>query len=303
MTGASILNFILQQADKNSNDTAYRALALSWLNLVLKDIAGRQDTYHWKFLEVRGTLVELTADTFGYTLATIAADIDTDKAIAVYDKVNDISLTFIPYERFKQLIPDETVNSGVSFKYSLYAGQLLLFPVPAFAAVTGTADATTAFKLRDSTATFITDGVKIGMRATDTVSGLTALVTALDSEIALSVDTDIFVATDTYSIKSNIYLDYVKLITAALDGSTALLIPDKYERVVIDGILEWVFLFDPTLGSRAEQKIVYEASIARMKAENGQIISEIKRPVSHRDKHFGTNELSQGEFPLDRTNF
>ena len=303
MTGASILNFILSQTDKNSNDTAYRALALSWLKLVIKDIAGRQDNFHWRFLEVREKLVELTADTFSYDLATIAADFDTTKALTVYDKINDIPLDFIDYMRFKQLIADETINSGDATMYTIFANALLLFPVPDFDAITGTADGTTANKLVDSTATFITDGVKVGMRATDTVSGQTAIITALDSETTLSLDTDIFVATEPYSIKSNIYLDYVKVITAPADDATALLIPDKYEKVVIDGVLEWAYGFEPTLGSKAEKKLDYEAGIQRMINENGQIISENKRPVSHRMKHFGSNELNEQEFPLDRSAF
>ena len=68
------------------------------------------------------------------------------------------------------------------------------------AEVSGTADGTTASKLVDSTADFVTDGVAVGWSAVDTVSGLSTLVTAVDSLTTLSVADDIFIATDTYKL-------------------------------------------------------------------------------------------------------
>ena len=307
MTGALILDFILSHCDKNSNDTTYRALALKWLKLVLKDIQTRQESFHWRFLEVKGAAFDLTADDFDYAFATILPTtlIDTTKVIHVYEKRNDITYTFVPYERFRQLVADESQQTGTTRWYSIYANSLLLYPVPSFDAVTGTADATTAFKLRDSTATFITDGVKVGMRATDTGASLTAIITAIDSEIQLSVDTDIFVATDTYSIKEVAYIDYIKMMAVAADDAVALDVPDKYEKIVIDGVLEFAYQFDPELGSMADQHIKYEKAIERMIKENGQIIAENKKPVSHRDKYnkrYDAEGKDSPLFPIDNTN-
>ncbi len=298
MQGNLILDFILSQCDKNANDTAYRALALKWLNLILKDIDSRQDTYHYRFLEVKGYPFDLTADDFDYVLATIAPSIDTTKIIHVYEKRNDITYRFIPYERFRQLVPNEARNTGTTRWYSQFANNLLLYPVPAYTAITGTQTNITAFKLRDAVATFVTSGIRVGMRVTNTVTGLTALVTAVDSEIALTLDTDIMLALNTYSIKEVAYIDYIKLITASLDDATVLFIPDKYEKVVIDGILTFAYQFDPELGSRAEQVVVYESSLSVMIRENQQIIAENKVSTSHRDKRGET----QGEFPLDPEN-
>jgi len=302
MTGKGILDYILKVTEHNSDDADYRSLAFDWLKLIFKDIDNRQDGYHWKFLEVREKLIALTADTFGYALATIASDIDTTKVLTVYDKVNDRVITYVPYERFKELVADETTNSGDPQVFTIYAGQILLWPVPNFDAVTGTATATTALKLRDATATFITSGVKVGMQATDTVAGTTAIITALDSEIALSIDTDIFVLGEAYSIKSVVYMDYIKVMTAPADDTATLIIPDKYEKVVIDGMMEFAYQFDPELGSRADANSVYTQGLERMITENMTAISENKRPTSHRDRYYGDSKIG-AELPLANTNY
>lgn len=299
MTGQLILDFILSQCDKNSADTTYRALALKWLNLIIKDIDSRQDTYHYRFLEVKGTAFSLTADDFDYDLATIAPSIDTTKVIHVYEKRNDITYKFVAYEMFRELVANEARNTGTTRYYSIFANNLLLYPVPAFTAITGTQTNITAFKLRDAAATFQTDNIRVGMQVTNTVTGLTALVTAIDSEIALSLDTDIMLGLNAYSIKEVAFIDYIKLITAATDSSTALLIPDKYEKVVIDGILTYAYQLDPELGSLADAKTIYEGELDVMIRENRQIIAENNVSISHRVKR---NENEFGAFPLDPEN-
>ena len=60
----------------------------------------------------------------------------------------------------------------------------------------GTATSYTANKLTDSGATFITDLVAGGDTVKDVTNGDTALVTAIDSETVLSLDTDIFSASN-----------------------------------------------------------------------------------------------------------
>lgn len=64
----------------------------------------------------------------------------------------------------------------------------------------GTADGTTASKLVDSTADFVTDAVEVGDAVINTTDLTYALVTAVDSLTTLSLDTDIFIATETYRI-------------------------------------------------------------------------------------------------------
>lgn len=64
--------------------------------------------------------------------------------------------------------------------------------------IIGSATATLANKLIDSTATFISDGIVVGDTIYNTTDTTFALVTALDSEIQLALDTDIFVSGENY---------------------------------------------------------------------------------------------------------
>lgn len=71
---------------------------------------------------------------------------------------------------------------------------------------TGTTDGTTTDKLVHSTATFITDGVQIGSIVKNTTSGTEyATVTAVDSEIQLSLSADIIITGENYSVYKNLY--------------------------------------------------------------------------------------------------
>jgi len=67
-------------------------------------------------------------------------------------------------------------------------------------ATSGTANATTASKLRNSAGLFLTSGVKIGDVVYNTTDNTIATITALDSEIALSISADIFVSGEAYVI-------------------------------------------------------------------------------------------------------
>jgi len=64
----------------------------------------------------------------------------------------------------------------------------------------GTGTSTAANKLIDSGATFQTDGVVVGATVYNTGTGSKALVTAVDSETQLALDTDIFPSTNTYTM-------------------------------------------------------------------------------------------------------
>jgi len=70
---------------------------------------------------------------------------------------------------------------------------------------TGTTDGTTASKLVDSGATFITDGVQVGSIVEDTSNTQYTYVTAIDSETILSVNDDFFVSGENYSVYTNKY--------------------------------------------------------------------------------------------------
>lgn len=72
---------------------------------------------------------------------------------------------------------------------------------------TGTTTGTTANKLVDSGATFVTDGVKAGVVVYNTTDSTQATVTAVDSETQLSVSADIFTSGEDYNVGSSSFPD------------------------------------------------------------------------------------------------
>ena len=136
MTGQNFLNVVCGSSTVEGllrydpNDAKARVTVLGWLNLVLKDLANRQQNFHWRFLEKQATFNTAASD-FDYALATIAVDIDTTKFVNVYDKTDDNTYIYKPYEEFRKLIADETISTGSRFWYSIFAGNLLLWPLPA----------------------------------------------------------------------------------------------------------------------------------------------------------------------------
>lgn len=73
-------------------------------------------------------------------------------------------------------------------------------PVIGYGTVTGTTTATTADKLVDSGATFVTDKVKVGDVVYNTTDDTAATVTAVDSETTLSVNANIFASGEAYTV-------------------------------------------------------------------------------------------------------
>jgi hypothetical protein len=237
MTGEGLLDIIIAHCDKNSSDSSYRALALKWLNLIVKDIQSRQDGFHWRFLETTEDF-DTVVDQFEYDFGTIlTATIDTTKVVHVYEKTNDVTLKYVPYERFRELVADETEDTGEpSTVFTLFKSRLMLFPVPS------------------------------------------AVITH--------------------------YIDFISIMGDVSDDTTELSIPDKYQKVVIDGILTYAYQFDPELGDRTAQEVIYENGMARMIRENRSVIAEDMMPVSHRERH-GRKRSIDGRlsllFPLDNT--
>lgn len=64
--------------------------------------------------------------------------------------------------------------------------------------IIGTATSTSASKLRDSNATFVSDGVAVGDTFYNTTDTTSTTVTAVDSEISLSLADDIFISGESY---------------------------------------------------------------------------------------------------------
>lgn len=171
MTGSEVLDDFLKIMDKNSNDTEYRALALIWLDLVFKDIQNRQKGFHWRFLEGTDNF-DTAANDFDYVLTTIITPdvIDTTKVIHVYDKTNDRTYKYVPYDRFRRRIADETADTGEPYIFSIWSDDLLLYPVPDgivttyidyVKMITAAADSSATCTIPDKYKNVVYDGLKV----------------------------------------------------------------------------------------------------------------------------------------------
>jgi hypothetical protein len=107
---------------------------LQCLNLTLKDIQLRQENWHWRFLEKTATAPTVIAQ-MDYDLPTIAGgstfDIDGHKIFAVFDRTQDLTYVYKPYEWFVKRVADPSNSSGNSVWWTYWAGMLKLWPVPA----------------------------------------------------------------------------------------------------------------------------------------------------------------------------
>ena len=72
--------------------------------------------------------------------------------------------------------------------------------------LSGTTTSTTASKLVDSSGLFVTKGIKIGDRITNTTDTTYATVTAIDSATTLSVSADVFISGETYTISRGVLI-------------------------------------------------------------------------------------------------
>jgi len=118
--------------------------------------------------------------------------------------------------------------------------------------ITGSATSTTANKLVATAGSFITNLAQIGAVVTNTTTGATALVVAVDSATSLTLNSDIFVSGNAYSIvtvqENDFLLDYCFdwLMYAAVEELNFFLKED--ERVAIskevtqrawEGVVRW----------------------------------------------------------------
>ena len=220
MTGFEFLNIlcssdsILGLSDKSSDDSVWRATVLKWLNLVLADIQNRQQSFHWRWLERTDTMETVV----GQHSYDPPPGLDTNKLLSMYERTNDITYTYMPYQKFVRLVADPSNNIGTPARYfTYYAGDIRLYPVP--------------------------------------------------SEVI------------------TVYLDYVRNITQLTDdNSIACDVPIKYDPVIIDGVLSYIFRFDPQLGDLQTQIQTYEAGIRRMITDNNMMPAELAQPTSHRER-------------------
>lgn len=71
--------------------------------------------------------------------------------------------------------------------------------------ISGITDGLTANKLIDSGATFETEGIEVGDLVQNTTDSTTALVTVVDSETELTLDTDIFTSGENYTVGAQLF--------------------------------------------------------------------------------------------------
>jgi len=132
MDGKSFIDQTMEDLDRFDNkvtDTTYRAIALNWLNRVLKNIGTMQDGFHWRFLEKTATFPTVTSQ-LTYDLPS---DIDGYKVFDLRQQTTDVKLTFKPQEWIDLYWPDPTVTSGNPLFYTLFASSMKLIPLPASA--------------------------------------------------------------------------------------------------------------------------------------------------------------------------
>lgn len=132
MTGQNFINSVMIDTDRYDNlttDTTYRALVLDWANRVQKDISGKQDSFHWRWLEKTSTF-NTVANQLSYDLPS---DIDGYKILSLKQTTNDLKLYFIPQEEFDRLYPDPTEHTGNPVCYTLFANAIRLYPTPSSA--------------------------------------------------------------------------------------------------------------------------------------------------------------------------
>lgn len=133
-----------------------------------------------------------------------------------------MSITKIRVSRCLRLVPSDTI------------------PIPKISSlvVSGSASATTASKLVDSTKDFITLGVKVGNIIYNTTDFTAATVTAVDSATTLSISADIIVSTEGYTIYAEASEGGVFMVGQHGGGSTGSIkiLTMGNDTVTIDGV-------------------------------------------------------------------
>ncbi len=160
-------------------------------------------------------------------------------------------LTLVQQGEIVQVVPADSAALGGE-TFPLYLDVYKWLPEYGTTAITGSATSTTANKLVASAATFITSAVKIGAVVRNTTTGASALVTAVDSQTQLTLNADIFVSGNAFSILRANETDFLLtncfdwLMYAAIQELNAFLKED--ERVALaekvtqrawEGMVRW----------------------------------------------------------------
>ena len=114
--------------------------------------------------------------------------------------------------------------------------------------VTGIATATNAYKLIDSNATFKINGITSGARVyktTNNTDNLIAIVTSVDSEIQLTLDTDVMAQGNFYKVGQEVNIKVDALPSAELKGGVTFISPFGNQTT---GVVEFpvTITLDPT---------------------------------------------------------
>lgn len=99
--------------------------------------------------------------------------------------------------------------------------------------ITGTADGTTAYKLVNSTETFVTKGVVAGRWVKNLTDSTRALITAVDSETTLSLSHDIFVSGEGYAVGT---------ANPQVDGCVQVEVPAYHYIWTVDGVYVYILI-------------------------------------------------------------
>ena len=113
----------------------------------------------------------------------------------------------------------QKLNAGRAIR--IVFSDTISIPNVATATATGSATATTANKLVDSTKDFSALGIQKGFIIYNTTDNTAALVTAVDSATTLSVSADVFASGETYVIYSEAEKNGVLVFVGDLGGSSA----------------------------------------------------------------------------------
>lgn len=157
------------------------------------------NNYIYDWINGPKNMIGIYSTTAGYlynnTIYNCYEGISNDGSATIFCKNNIVNdCGSINYNNISQYDISSTHNIGNGAASELAFGQTYK---------TGQADGTSANKLIDSDAQFITNGVKVGCVVKNTTDTTYTRVTALDSEGQLSLNDDIFVSGENYAIYTN----------------------------------------------------------------------------------------------------
>lgn len=123
-------------------------------------------------------------------------------------------LSMIQYGDIVYIAPANTQIFGGSSTFTAFFDAIQWLPDFSTTALTGSATGTSASKLVASAGNFIVNGVRIGDIVTNTTDSTSAIVLAVDSATQLTLNADIFISGEAYSIatvsgtQTNFLLEY-----------------------------------------------------------------------------------------------